>query len=182
MAFLSLSEIIDITIMTLVVGYIFIDSFRTYAHNTKDAFLLSIAAVAPAIILHEFGHKIIGILFGFDATFNAAYPWLFIGIVLKILSGFVFFVPAYVSLSCPADCIITPGASALIAFAGPLINATLYLGALLALKYGTWTPKQHLLLRATQKINGILFLFNMLPIPLFDGFKVYEGIWRILTA
>lgn len=183
MAFLSPIEIFDIVFMTAVVGYIFIDGFRNFAHSTKERFLLSVLSVAPGIILHEFGHKIVGLLFGFNATFNAAYIWLGIGLVLKLVSGFMFFVPAYVSITCAsAGCVITPIASTLIAFAGPAINGLLYIGALLALKYGQWSPKVTLVLTATQRINGILFIFNMLPVPLFDGFSVYSGLWHLITG
>jgi Zn-dependent protease len=179
MAFLSLIEIFDIVLMTLVVGFIFQDTFVKLASDSKQAFLYSMIAVAPAIIFHEFGHKIIALSFGFVATFNAAYFWLFLGVALKFAAGMAFFIPAYVSFGC-AGCTVTAGQSTLIAFAGPGINLLLYGGSILLLKYGSFSPRTSILIGATRSINGMLFLFNMLPIPLFDGFKVYQGLFHLL--
>ena len=84
---------------------------------------LAILVTAPAIILHELMHKLVALGFGLEATFHAAYVWLGIGVILKLLNvGFIFFVPGYVSIAGLA----TPLQSALIAFAGPGTNLFLY--------------------------------------------------------
>ncbi|MBR9693181.1 hypothetical protein GOV07_04620, partial [Candidatus Woesearchaeota archaeon] len=74
MAFLSLNEIFDIVLMSLVVGWIFKDILRTRVRwsnpdellkNVTPGFKLerlsdywyAVLLVAPSIILHEFGHK-----------------------------------------------------------------------------------------------------------------------------
>lgn len=174
---LSLRELVDVTIMTLAVGYIFSDLFLQAFRDKKKAFTFSCLVTAPALILHELGHKFFALSFGLSAQFHAAYLWLVIGVILKIMgSNFIFFVPAYVSISGS----VTPGASALIAFAGPLLNLTLFILSWAALRKGTYKTKTYLFLHVTKQINLFLFIFNMLPIPFFDGFKVYQGLFAAI--
>lgn len=190
MAFLTIWEIIDMIIMSLAVGYIFKDMFpREMKHSYEDYFAeyksekrfidlndfkFAILVVAPAIILHEFGHKIAAIAFGLYATFNAAYLWLLIGVALKAFgSPILFFVPAYVAHSATAF----PWQSSIIAFAGPFVNLVLWLGSWLILKKAkklNHTTQTALLF--TKRINMFLFLFNMIPIPPFDGGQVLMGL------
>lgn len=176
-------EIIDIVIMTLAVGYIFMDLFRT-KHTTfdRDAFLFACLVTAPALIVHELAHKFVGLGFGLEATFHAAYLWLAIGVVLKLMrSGFIFFVPAYVSIGGPLA--VTPFQSALTAFAGPFLNFVLFAVSWGILKWQKKLDKRwFVFLQVTKQINLFLFVFNMLPIPGFDGLKVYQGIYALFFA
>lgn len=195
MAFLSLYEIFDIILMSLVVGWIFKDLFKPkFAWKSPDEYLknvtpgvknlkmndfwFAVLLVAPSIILHEFGHKLIAMSFGLDATFHAAYKWLVIAILLKMFLGFIFFVPAYVSF--PA--IALPWQSALIAFAGPAVNGLLYLGTLLYMKYSKRKHGKEMtrFLILFKRINGFLFVFNMIPIPGFDGFHVLSSLAKMV--
>jgi Zn-dependent protease len=189
MALFSFSELIDMVIMTAAVGFIFSDMFQKYSRKSDyepldhyqrgfdwEAFRFAAYVTAPAIILHEFGHKFVGLAVGLSATFHAAYKWLLFGVVLKLFnSPFLFFVPAYVSLSGNA----TPLMYALTAFAGPAINGLLWGGALLCHKQKWLHKKYNTGLLLTAKINMFLFIFNMLPIPGFDGSKVYMGLWQV---
>lgn len=175
-ALLSLKELMDIAIATIAAGYIFMDLFRKPGWE-YDPFgkrlILSIAIAAPAIILHELGHKLVALSLGYTATFHAAYGWLGIGIILKLIS-FPFFVivPAYVSIIGPQGV-----QSAAIAFAGPAINGILWLGAWLALKYGKHNRNTETILHFTKMINGFLFIFNLIPIPGFDGSSVLRNLF-----
>jgi Zn-dependent protease len=191
----NLYEIIDIILMSLVVGFIFTDTFLTKkishvnlddydpikAYSKKglskdkwNKFLYAIALVAPAVIFHEIGHKFVAMYFGAQATFHAAYTWLFLGVVLKLMNfGFIFFVPAYVSWSGN----VTDLQAALIAFAGPAVNMLFWLVSLLILKLNLLDKnfKKYIpYLSLFGKINMFLFIFNMLPIPGFDGSKVFS--------
>ena len=173
MMLFGLLELVDVIVMTLAVGFIFKDLFKQF----DRPFLFSCLVTAPAIILHELGHKFVALGFGLEATFNAAYSWLVIGILLKLLNtGFIFFVPAYVSISG----IVTPLQSALTAVAGPALNLLLFTTAYFLLKQKKLKTKTFIFLTVTKQINLFLFVFNMLPLPFFDGFKVYQGIWQLL--
>lgn len=214
MALFSVYELVDIVVMSLIVGYIFKDVFRrpkgvpqqgivtmkqssdgsygleygqqfldmsSYLAFTKrpwyDDLKYSIMVTAPAIILHEFGHKFVAMAFGLQATFHAAYGGLLMGLFLKWFLGFIMFIPAYVSI--PAA--TAPLLSALISIAGPLVNLGLWLGARHALKRGLFKGHEHALV-LVREINRVLFILNMLPIPGFDGFHFFVGIIRVLLG
>ena len=206
MAFLSLWEVFDIVLMSFVVGFIFKDALRppVFArdpdsfiknvtpgmslHKLSD-FWYAVLLVAPAIIFHEFGHKFVAMAFGLSAEFHAAYLWLGIALVLKlVLPGFIFFIPAYVSISGGA----TPLAHSLIAFSGPAVNLVFWLGSAAVLKWGftgsrTRRRSHHdveklRFLNLFRRINMFLFILNMIPIPGFDGFHVLRGVWTLFSG
>lgn len=172
-----IKEIIDAAIMTIAVGYIFMRSEKF----TWTTLIHSSMMIAPTIILHELGHKFIAMLFGLQATFNAAYGWLAIGVALKVLhSPILLFVPAFVQITCGTTCEISPLQSALIAFAGPGVNLVFYLISLCALKNHQMNEKWHTFWIISKQLNLLLFIINMLPIPGVDGLKIYEGIYNAL--
>ena len=112
-----------------------------------------------------------------SATFHAAYLFLLIGVVLKLIkSRFLFFVPAYVSFSVLA----TPLQHSMIAFAGPAVNAVLWLGSELIWRKKLVNKKYTPMFFLMAKINMFLFIFNMLPIPGFDGSHVFSGLLSLL--
>lgn len=180
---LSIQEILDIIIMSIAVGYILmgIFSFRRQKQQKFDwkSLKFSIIVTAPALILHELGHKFMAMAYGLQPTFHAAYTWLGIGIALRLLrTGFIFFVPAYVNICPTGQCDIPPIAHSIIAFAGPGMNLILFFSAWALLKSGKqFSQKTTAILRITKIINMFLFVFNMLPIPPFDGYKVYKGLF-----
>ncbi len=176
----TLSELLDIVIMTAFIGFIFKDAFRVRTHYTDPLhyyqnirygfnwsdFWLACGITAPAIILHELSHKFVAMSFGFNATFHAAYTWLMIGLVLKLMNfGFIFFVPAYVSY--PAGG--TPLQHAIIAVAGPLMNLLIWLVSGVLIRKRLVSRKYLPAAVLTNRLNFFLFLFNMIPIPPFDG-------------
>ena len=193
MTFITINEIIDMAIMTFAVGYIFAGAFQRVAHQKKEydpiahyqqlrlgidweAMKFSMLVTAPALILHELGHKFVAIAFGLAAEFHAAYFWLMFGVALKVMgSPFLFFVPAFVSHGGG-----TAAQGVAIAFAGPGVNGLLWLLSWAAVRQKRvphrWLPAVIL----TGKINMFLFIFNMLPIPGFDGFHVYYSLWQAL--
>jgi Zn-dependent protease len=187
--------------MSLAVGFIFKDLFKRpaplaheydpmagYDKKFKKKFdwedlWYAIIVAAPAIILHEFGHKFVAMAFGLTATFHAAYTWLGIGVVLKLISfPFIFFVPAYVSYPAAATNI----QSAFISFAGPAVNCILWLTALLILRSKKLSKKltipQRHALYLMKLINLFMFAFNMIPIPGFDGWHFFTSLWHIFLG
>ena len=188
MVLLSFAEVVDIIIMTLAIGFIFKDIFKPrrkvevitpgyYLKQLKGSgwtdFWYAAAIVAPSIILHEFGHKFVAVANGMTASFHASYWGLGLGIFLKLISaGFLFFVPAYVSISGQGTSLQLSS----IAFAGPAVNLILWLGGLLLIKKVKLKKDAFRFVFLVSRINMFLFIFNMLPIPGFDGFKVYAGL------
>ncbi len=193
----TINELIDLLVMTFAVGFIFKDSFprpqpRSYDPVEElrraargipeyDTLWFAILIAAPAVVFHELAHKFVALSIGIAATFHAAYTWLVIGMLLKMLNfGFIFFVPGYVSYPAAAATNIQ---AAIIAVAGPLTNLVLFGAAWLFLKYGRIKNKNHLLaLHLTKNINLFLFIFNMIPIPPFDGFGFFYNLYKIFTG
>ncbi len=190
MPIITLGELIDLVLMTFFVGYIFSDMIPVRRENYDpllhyksrfdfEALKFAVMATAPAIILHELAHKFVAIGFGLNAVFYAFYRSSFTLIlgIFTIISkltgfGFMFFIPGYVSIAGKG----TQLQYALTALAGPLVNIFLWIGAWFLLKKKYFTKKYYLLLVLTSRINMFLFIFNMLPIPGFDGYKFFIGL------
>ena len=187
MPLITIGEIIDLVLMTFFVGYIFSgiipvrrESYDPLTHYKRgfdfEGLKFAIMATAPAIIIHELAHKFIALSFGMHAVFMAFYRnsfTLMLG-VLTIISkltgfGFMFFVPGFVEIGGNGTHI----QYALSAFAGPFVNLVLWLGAWYLIKNKKYKRKNYLLLVLTSRINMFLFIFNILPIPGFDGYKVF---------
>ena len=185
----TIREVIDVLVMTAVVGYIFMDLFRLKKKIQRPTFKLKLPSftfdwqafkfacmiTAPALVLHELAHKFVAISYGLQASFHAAYLWLGLGIIMKLLYlPFVFFVPAYVSIDGGT---LTATQTGVIAFAGPAVNLLLTILASWGLKQPRLSRRKFALLFLTKQINLFLFIFNMLPIPYFDGAKVFDALF-----
>jgi len=191
MAFFTVWEVLDILIIALALGFIFMKFIRRPKTVSKEDWMAQYSRkrfdwkdlwyaaliVAPTILLHEFGHKFVAMGFGLEATFRAAYLWLGIGIILRLINfEFIFFVPAYVSITGTA----TNLQYAITAFAGPAVNLILWFVSLLIIKNTkNLKMKTKYGLTLFMRINLWLFIFNMLPIPGFDGWQVYSGLFNM---
>lgn len=181
----SIMEIIDAIIISLAVGYIMMDYFKRYIspspltyYGTRffdaNAFKLAVMVVAPSIILHELGHKFAAMGFGYAAVFHAAYFWLVLGVLLKTMgSSFIFFVPAFTSISVGMNNLQAMITSA----SGPLTNLLIFLGATIVMRS---TSKYSSVLHLLKKVNLFLFAFNMIPIPGFDGFYIFGSLIALI--
>jgi len=180
MLFITIGEIISLFIITIVLGYIFVDyvtprnldPFALVRNRWKDIKFASMI-IAPAVIVHELFHKFVAMSFGLPATFHVYWFGLGLALLLKLFkSPILILAPAFVSY--PA--IATASQNMLIAFAGPFANLLMFIGATLWLKYGKLNNKKLIILSLTKKINLFLFIFNMIPIPPFDGYYVFNGL------
>ena len=211
MPIITILEILDIIIMSALIGFIFSNYFSRYnvfkkpkdyvniyhfgkKFNWSDL-LFSTSLFAPGIILHELGHKFIALALGYSATFFSSIslnklvhglPFLDFPAILMIIalisayfgSPFLFFVPGYVAFSAMTP----PPQQTLIAFAGPGVNLILWLGCKYLAKSKRIHHKYLPFVAITGKINMILFIFNMIPLPGFDGEKVFRGLFSLLLA
>ena len=66
----------------------------------------------------------------------------------------------------------------IVAIAGPLTNLTLWLASLAVVKYKLIDRKYYKLIVPMGKINMFLFIFNMIPIPGFDGYHFFANLFR----
>lgn len=196
MAVISFLEIIYLIITTVVVGFI----FSGYIPSTKriekqdellskyekpslldwEAIKFTILVAAPGIIFHELGHKFLALLLGMGAIFKIFWFGLGLGFLLKLLnSPILILAPGYVEISGATSTLDLT----LVAFSGPLVNLVLWVGSLYVLKTNRkLTNKASLAVLLTKQINMFLFIFNMLPIPPLDGFKVWTGIFSLIFS
>ncbi|MBW2980393.1 hypothetical protein KY360_03185 [Candidatus Woesearchaeota archaeon] len=184
MAFISIREIIDIIIMVFAIGYIFSGFFKRTPHegydpikyfsksmgweNIKHAAMIA----APAVVLHELAHKIVAMSYGAIAILKA--PYLMYGIVIALRAmnfPLVFFVGGYVAHS-PLPAL----PSAFVSVAGPLTNFIVWFLIQTAIKHNV-LRKYHSIMAPMAKINLFLGIFNMLPIPGFDGFNFFRSLF-----
>ncbi len=191
MAFTSFTEIINLIILTGVIGYIFTgfikkprDGFELHYKKAGfdwEDFKFSILIAAPAVVLHELAHKFVAMAFGLTATFKIFWGGLGLAFFLKLIhSPFLIIAPGYVQISSSS---LYTGTGAIIAFAGPAANLILLIIAHLILTRAKHlTRTQAVALYMTKQINLLLFIFNMLPIPPLDGSKVFFGLYRTISS
>lgn len=158
----SVFEVLEMVITVVMVGYIFA---RTTAWNDLK---FSMIIVAPSIILHELAHKFTALATGNLAVYHANYFWLLFGIALKTIGMPIVFVPAYVSVGFLN---YSPLIHFLIAIAGPLTNAVLFAVSALVIKYDLVSETKMPIFYFLKRINMLLFLFNLIPIPGTDGYQ-----------
>ncbi|MBN1646170.1 M50 family metallopeptidase [Candidatus Woesearchaeota archaeon] len=200
MALFNIPELIDLVIMAVGLGIIFMGFFGNRPRDARsygkakplnadlypkkrflgfdiDEFKYAVLAIAPAIILHEMAHKFVAMGFGLHATFQAFIPGLVFGIILKIINpGFVIFIPGYVSIIGSTEALNT----ALIAFAGPAVHLAFWLVSIYILKTRKLKPSHAYFWTIQKKINLFLFVFNMIPIRPFDGYSVFSNLIKVV--
>ena len=123
MVLFTFAEIVDLVIMVLGLGYIFMGSLQRprsaeefLQHRGFDwqSFQWAIIITAPAIVLHELAHKFVALFFGLIATFHASYFGLGLGVLLRVFQApFIVFIPGFVSIEGASSL-----QSAITAFAG----------------------------------------------------------------
>ncbi len=185
MAIISLTEIFNILLMIAALGFIFKDSFKSHPRHDEeydpltantywDGLIEACILTAPAIVLHEMAHKAAGMALGLTSIFEASYPGLLLGILLKVFnSPIMFLIPGYVIIQggSSMDIMIT-------SVAGPLMNGLLWVIASIMLsRSSTMSVKAYHRWVLTKNINGFLFVLNMIPIPGFDGYNFFTNLW-----
>ena len=152
-------------------------------------FGISLITVGVGFILHEMAHKFLAMKYGFWAEFRKDNNMLLIAVVLASLVGFVFAAPgATVIYSNTAEGrTLTREQNGKISAIGPGINLLLCIPfGLLVLFAGSGNSGG---LIATigligLRVNAMLAAFNMLPVSVLDGNKVFawnKGVFAILA-
>jgi len=183
-------EVIDMIIMSLAIGYIFsgilkkpvpedYDPLVHYQKKSSNWENVKFAALAagPAVVFHELSHKFVAMFFGAKAVLYAPYGFYALVILLKAVGfPFLFFVGGFVRHT-PLPAL----PSALVALSGPLINFTLWFLAIRLVKMKKIPNKYLPYVVPFARINLFLGIFNMIPLPGFDGFNVIRGIFRLFV-
>jgi len=150
-------------------------------------FGIALLTVGIGFILHEMAHKFTAIRYGYWAEFRKDNNMLLVAVALASLVGFVFAAPgATIIYSNPNEGRgLTREQNGKISAAGPVVNLLLCIlfaiifvvaGGLAAMKTGNMSLLAELGLAGVQ-INAMIATFNMLPISILDGNKVFS--WNI---
>ena len=154
-------------------------------------FGISLITVGIGFVLHEMAHKFTAMKYGFWAEFRKDNTMLLVAVVLAALVGFVFAAPgATVIYTNPAEGrMITREQNGKISAVGPAINLLLCIpfAVLFFAGIGVVQSADRLInigLMGIQ-INAMLAAFNMLPVSVLDGRKVWawnKGVFAILAV
>jgi len=148
------------------------------------SFGIALLTVGIGFILHEMAHKFTAIRYGYWAEFRKDNSMLLVAVVLASLVGFVFAAPgATVIYANSADGRgLSREQNGKISAAGPVVNLLLCIpfAALLVIAGGLASLNGNILAQmglAGIQINAMIAAFNMLPISILDGNKVFS--WNI---
>ena len=173
--------------MAFAIGFIFSDFFKrepsegydpikfyqrsSMFQNIKYAAMIA----APAVVFHELAHKFVAMGFGATATLRAPYTLYAIVILMKLMRfPLLFFVGGYVEHTA-----LPPLESAFVSVAGPLTNFIIWGAIFMIIHFRLVDRKYYKILAPMAKINLFLGVFNMLPIPGFDGFHFFRSLFAV---
>ena len=160
-------EIRDILKAWIAVSIAFGIVLSTSFFDFYQKFIIAALTVGIGFLLHELGHKFVAQRYGCFAEFRSFDNMLIMAIAMSFF-GFVFAAPGAVMISGRVNI----KRNGIISAAGPLVNlvlAVLFLPLFLI-------PSQFLQLVALYGfiINSWLALFNMIPVWMFDGRKIWR--------
>ena len=145
---------------------------------------IALLTVGIGFILHEMAHKFTAIRYGYWAEFHKDNSMLLVAVALASLVGFVFAAPgATVIYTNPYEGRgLTKEENGKISASGPLVNLLLCIPfAVLLFAAGGLTSLNGNILALIGlygiQINAMIATFNMLPIGILDGRKVFS--WSI---
>ncbi len=145
----------------------------------SNALAIAALAVGTGFLLHELAHKYVAIYFGAKAEFRAWNIGLLLAIAVAFLFRFIFAAPGAVYIYGKK---VTLQENGIISVAGPLMNIVIGL-----LAYGIAGLYGGTSIGTTATfvgmINLYLAMFNLLPIFILDGAKVFawnKFVWAVL--
>jgi Zn-dependent protease len=147
-------------------------------------FGISLITVGIGFILHEMAHKFSAIRYGYWAEFRKDNTMLLMAVILAALVGVVFAAPgATVIYSNTGDGrVMTREQNGIISASGPVVNLLLCIPFLMLVFLGGTSQDSPMYLLSYIgifgiQINAMIASFNLLPISILDGRKVFA--WSI---
>ena len=147
-----------------------IDGVAEYL-NLEETFLLALATIGVGFVLHELMHKFVAERYGFSAEFRMWWQGLGLALFCALTFGVVFAAPGatyFMGIN------VSEKENAIISLAGPLTNVAI---ALLFLPLLLVNSTNLIIFEAGYLgcyFNFFLATFNMLPIFVLDGAKVWR--------
>ncbi len=139
---------------------------------------VSLFTVGIGFILHEMAHKFTAIKYGFWAEFRKDNLMLLVAVALAALVGVVFAAPGATVIYDSNGRGISREQNGKISVAGPLVNLLLCIpfAALLIYGGGTNLFTGNIITMTGMiglQVNAMIAAFNMLPVSVLDGKKVF---------
>lgn len=144
-----------------------------------SALAIAALAVGTGFLMHELAHKYVAIHFGAKAEYRAWNLGLMIALGVAIFAGFIFAAPGAVYIFGKKVSVKENG---IISLAGPAMNVVV--GVIAFIIAGAYSTSQIGNVAAVVgSINFYLALFNLLPVFVLDGAKVFawnKAVWAAL--
>lgn len=184
----STEELVHLTISLVILSFafslvlyrdkIFLNGGSAFDNYIPKFFINSLIVVGLAFILHEeLGHKVVAQRLGYWAEYRAWPTGLFLAFIMAIISkgSFVFAAPGAVMISAYSFYShINKEKMGKIAIAGSVVNIILaVIFIALSLTFGSE------LFAMGAQVNVWLAIFNLIPIGMLDGAKVFKWDRRI---
>ncbi|MBE6499233.1 MAG: site-2 protease family protein [Methanobrevibacter thaueri] len=183
------SEVRDLLIAFFVISLCFALANGGRDTNVVLTILpIIMVGVGAGFILHELGHKIVSMKYGYWAEFKL-WPQGLIFALITSFFGFVFAAPGAVYTYAN---FMTDEINGKISIAGPIVNiilALIFLAISISIYPSALTSQNAALIfnicAVGYSVNSFLAVFNLLPIGNLDGSKVLNwnfGIWVVTIA
>ncbi|WP_292886037.1 site-2 protease family protein [Methanobrevibacter sp. UBA212] len=183
------SEVRDLIIAFIVISLCFAIANAGRNMNAILTILPYImVGVGTGFILHELGHKLVSMKYGYWAEFKL-WPQGLIFALITSFFGFVFAAPGAVYTYANH---MTDEINGKISIAGPVVNIILtliFLAIGIAVYRSAFTSQTAVIIFTVclvgYSVNSFLAVFNLLPIGNLDGSKVLRwnvGIWIVTIA
>ncbi len=173
-------EKLDLILSWLLLSIAFYIAFRI---NPIICFL----AVGTGFVFHELAHRQAARKFGFHSEYRAWYPSIVFSLILAALTGFVFAAPGATYFFANN---VSRKQNGIISIAGPVVNLVIGIFFLMLLAFFATSGISFFGFRgfldivfAVAQINFFFAFFNMLPILMLDGSKVFawdKRLWAIV--
>jgi Zn-dependent protease len=134
---------------------------------------ISLFTVGIGFILHEMAHKFTAIKYGFWAEFRKDNMMLLVAVALAALVGVVFAAPGATVIYDTNGRGISREQNGKISVAGPLVNLVLCIPFAALLMYGGTGNIVSMIGMIGLQVNAMIAAFNMLPVSVLDGKKVF---------
>lgn len=171
----SRKEIKDLFIAWFMISLAFAillsGGIRAFSNNLFISFIISALTVGIAFVSHELMHKALAQKYGLFAEFRAFYGMLWLALLFSLF-GFIIAAPGAVMIRGS----LSKEKNGKISLAGPLTNIVLAFVFFIFLLFFNFSGLFLLFLNYGLTINSLLALFNLIPFPLFDGYKLL--IWN----